>query len=139
MPIPLFTLFVPDYDPAIAFFVHTLGFTLLEDSPQGNNKRWVRVAPPSARFAAPSAAILLARASTPEQLAAVGNQAGGRVFAFLETDDFDRDYAAFRARGVTFLEPPRREPYGTVAVFLDLCGNRWDLIQPSAPSPVLSP
>jgi catechol 2,3-dioxygenase-like lactoylglutathione lyase family enzyme len=117
---------VRDYDEAIAYYTGTLGFSLLEDRPLGADKRWVRVAPPGAR----ETSLLLARASTPEQRTAVGNQAGGRVWLFLHTDDFARDYAAFRARGVTFAEAPRHEEYGTVAVFTDLYGNRWDLIGP---------
>lgn len=122
-------LVVADYDEAIAFFVGTLGFVLVEDTPMGNGKRWVRVAPPGG--GGPS--LLLARAATPEQAARVGNQTGGRVFLFLHTDDFRRDHDAFRSRGVRFVEGPRDEPYGTVAVFLDLYGNKWDLIQPRDP------
>jgi catechol 2,3-dioxygenase-like lactoylglutathione lyase family enzyme len=118
-------LVVRDYDEAIAFFTGTLGFTLLEDTPLGGGKRWVRVAP--AGSSAP--ALLLARAATPEQESRVGNQTGGRVFLFLETDDFWRDYRAFKARGVCFVEEPRRETYGQVVVFLDLYGNKWDLVE----------
>ena len=118
---------VRDYDEAIAYFTGKLGFTLLEDSAQDEGKRWVIVAPPGWS----GTSLLLARAATPEQVAAIGRQAGGRVFLFLETDDFRRDYEAMRSRGVKFLEPPRTEPYGTVAVFEDLHGNRWDLIQRS--------
>ena len=117
-------LLVRDYDEAIAFFTRALRFELLEDSPIGNDKRWVRVAPPGAA----GGALLLARAATPEQERAVGNQSGGRVFLFLETDDFARDYADMRAQGVRFTEEPRHEEYGTVVVFLDLYGNKWDLI-----------
>ncbi len=117
---------VRDYDEAIAYYTGTLGFTLLEDRRLAPDKRWVRVAPPGAR----ETSVLLARATTPPQLAAVGNQAGGRVWLFLHTDDFARDYAVFQARGVTFAEAPRHEDYGTVAVFTDLYGNRWDLIGP---------
>jgi catechol 2,3-dioxygenase-like lactoylglutathione lyase family enzyme len=117
-------LLVRDYDEAIAFFTNALGFSLIEDTDQGGGKRWVLVAPPGAETA-----LLLARAATPEQLASVGNQGGGRVFLFLHTDDFDRDYARMRAHGVRFTEEPRHEAYGTVAVFLDLYGNRWDLLQ----------
>ena len=123
-------LLVHEYDEAIAFFVGCLGFQLLEDTPLGDGKRWVRVAPPGGA----GCALLLARAATPEQAARVGDQTAGRVFLFLETDDFARDHAAMRARGVEFMEPPRHEPYGTVAVFVDLCGNRWDLVQPAAAS-----
>ena len=117
---------VRDYDEAIGFFVDRLGFTLREDTDLGDGKRWVVVAPPKQG----GAALLLARAVTPEQSAAVGAQGGGRVWLFLETDDFARDHAAFTARGVRFLEPPRDEPYGRVAVFEDLYGGRWDLIEP---------
>jgi catechol 2,3-dioxygenase-like lactoylglutathione lyase family enzyme len=121
-------LLVRDYDEALEYFVGRLGFRVLEDRVITDGKRWVLVAPPGAR----EAALLLARAVGPEQEAAVGRQGGGRVFLFLHTDDFDRDYAAMQARGVAFTEPPRQEPYGTVAVFVDLYGNRWDLIQPRA-------
>ena len=117
-------LLVRDYDEAIEFFTRALRFTLLEDSPRGNGKRWVRVAPPGGG----GTALLLARAATPEQLRAVGNQSGGRVFMFLETDDFERDYRHMQSQGVRFTEEPRDEDYGRVVVFLDLCGNRWDLI-----------
>jgi catechol 2,3-dioxygenase-like lactoylglutathione lyase family enzyme len=117
---------VHDYDEALAFFVGRLGFRVLEDTPLTPAKRWVVVAPDGAR----DAALLLARAVGPEQQAAVGRQGGGRVFLFLHTDDFARDYAAFQARGVRFVEAPRAEVYGTVVVFEDLYGNRWDLIGP---------
>jgi catechol 2,3-dioxygenase-like lactoylglutathione lyase family enzyme len=117
-------LLVRDYDEAIAFFTRALGFTLLEDSPRENGKRWVRVAPPGGV----GAALLLARAATPQQLRAVGNQSGGRVFMFLETDDFELDYRHMQSAGIRFAEEPRREDYGTVVVFLDLYGNKWDLI-----------
>ena len=121
---------VRDYDEAIAFFTGALGFALLEDTPLGGLKRWVRVAPPGG-----GCALLLARATGEEQLAVVGRQAGGRVFLFLETADFDQDHAALRSRGVRFLEEPRVEPYGKVAVFADLYGNKWDLLEPrSAPA-----
>lgn len=119
-------LLVRDYDEAIAFFVGTLGFRLLEDTPLTPTKRWVVVAPDGDG----DAALLLARAVGPEQLAAVGHQGGGRVFLFLHTDDFARDYTTWQARGVRFVEAPRDEVYGTVAVFEDLYGNRWDLIEP---------
>ncbi|HYR11847.1 MAG TPA: VOC family protein [Longimicrobium sp.] len=118
-------LLVRDYDEAIAFFTRTLRFRLVEDTPREEGKRWVLVAPPGAT----ETALLLARAATPEQLAQVGCQAGGRVFLFLRTDDFHRDYDEMRSRGVRFTEEPREEAYGTVAVFLDLYGNRWDLLQ----------
>jgi catechol 2,3-dioxygenase-like lactoylglutathione lyase family enzyme len=117
-------LLVRDYDEAIAFFTRALGFELLEDSVLGNGKRWVRVAPPGGV----GGELLLARAATPEQQRAIGNQSGGRVFLFLESDDFQRDYAHMRAHGVRFAEEPRHEEYGTVVVFLDLYGNKWDLI-----------
>ena len=119
-------LLVSDYNEAIAYYTGALGFTLVEDTDQGGGKRWVVVAPPGAS----ETRILLAQAASPEQAARVGDQAGGRVFLFLNTDDFQRDHRAFVARGVRFLETPRHEPYGTVAVFEDLYGNRWDLIQP---------
>jgi catechol 2,3-dioxygenase-like lactoylglutathione lyase family enzyme len=118
-------LVVTDYDEAIAFFTQRLGFALVEDTPVAPGKRWVTVRQPGG-----GAAILLARAATPEQAARVGDQTGGRMFLLLQTGDFWRDYAAFRDRGVRFAEAPREEPYGTVAVFLDLYGNRWDLVQP---------
>ena len=125
-------LVVRDYDEAIAWFTGTLGFTLVADDYQPEqDKRWVLVAPPGAPPGGGS--LLLARASTPEQAAFVGNQAGGRVFLFLQTDDFDRDFAALSAKGVTFVRPPAVQPYGKVAVFLDLYGNRWDLVQFAAP------
>lgn len=119
-------LVVRDYDEAIAWYTRALGFVLLEDTPMGAGKRWVRVAPAGAR----ETSLLLARATTPEQLASVCNQSGGRVFLFLHTDDFARDYAHMRSEGVHFCEEPRHEPYGTVVVFEDLYGNRWDFIEP---------
>jgi catechol 2,3-dioxygenase-like lactoylglutathione lyase family enzyme len=118
------TFLVPDYDAGIAFFVGKLGFDLVENTPLGDRKRWVVVAPKGGE-----ARLLLAAADGDAQSAAIGNQTGGRVAFFLETDDFDRDHAAFTARGVTFMEAPRREDYGTVAVFRDDFGNLWDLIQ----------
>jgi catechol 2,3-dioxygenase-like lactoylglutathione lyase family enzyme len=121
----LTALVVRDYDEAVAFFVGKLGFELREDTRLDDEKRWVVVAPPGST----ESGVLLAKAANPDQARAVGNQSGGRVFLFLATDDFNRDYEAFRARGVTFLREPRHEPYGTVAVFEDLYGNRWDLIQ----------
>jgi catechol 2,3-dioxygenase-like lactoylglutathione lyase family enzyme len=123
----LVTLLVRDYDEAIRWYVDALGFALLEDTPLTPGKRWVRVGPAGSS----GAAFLLARADTPEQEAAVGRQAGGRVGFFLATDDFARDHAAMSARGVTFAEAPRHEAYGVVAVFLDLYGNRFDLIEPA--------
>ena len=117
-------LLVREYDEAIAFFTRALRFELLEDSPLGDGKRWVRLAPAGGA----GGALLLAQAATPEQERFVGNQSGGRVFMFLETDDFARDHAHMRSQGVRFLEEPRHEDYGTVAIFLDLYGNKWDLI-----------
>ena len=117
-------LLVPDYDAGIAFYVGKLGFTLIEDTAQSETKRWVRVAPPGGETH-----LLLAKAHGPQQTSAIGNQTGGRVGFFLETDDFGRDHATMQANGVTFEETPRREPYGTVAVFRDPWGNRWDLIE----------
>jgi catechol 2,3-dioxygenase-like lactoylglutathione lyase family enzyme len=117
-------LLVNDYDEAIAYFTEKLGFGLLEDTLLEDGKRWVRVAPQGG-----GTALLLAKPATPEQAAQVGNQSAGRVFLFLQTDDFRRDYAAMRSQGVVFEEVPREETYGTVAVFRDLCGNRWDLIE----------
>ena len=117
---------VRDYGEAIAFFTNKLHFRLREDVDLGGGKRWVVVAPGASQ----GASLLLALATSPEQAAAVGRQAGGRVGLFLETDDFTRDHAAFTSRGVRFLKPPRSEPYGQVAVFEDLYGGRWDLIEP---------
>jgi catechol 2,3-dioxygenase-like lactoylglutathione lyase family enzyme len=119
-------LIVRDYDEAKDYYTRGLGFDLIEDTPLGDGKRWVLVAPPGAR----ETRLLLAKAASPEQAARIGNQAGGRVFLFLHTDDFWRDYHALRARGVAFRETPREEAYGMVAVFEDLYGNRWDLLQP---------
>ena len=123
-------LLVRDYDEAIAYFTGILGFELLEDTPLGAGKRWVLVAPPGGG----ATALLLARAVNPEQSSRIGNQTGGRVFLFLRTGDFWRDYHAMRARGVAFTEEPRRESYGMVVVFADLYGNRWDLVESAAPS-----
>ena len=125
-------LVVRDYDEAIAHYTGALGFRLVEDRPQPTasqpDKRWVLVAPPGADT--PGACrLLLAKAKNTAELAAVGHQTGGRVFLFLHTDDFWRDHRAFKARGVQFLEEPRAESYGTVAVFCDLYGNKWDLLQ----------
>ncbi|KAG9252413.1 glyoxalase family protein [Emericellopsis atlantica] len=122
------SLVVRDYDEALAFYVDKLGFTLVEDRPvPAQQKRWVTIRPPGAP--ANAATILLARASTPEQAATIGDQTGGRVFLFLETDDFERDHARFTEAGVQWARPPIKESYGTVAVFEDLYGNLWDLIQ----------
>lgn len=125
------TVVVPDYDAALDFYVGVLGFRLIEDTPIGADKRWVLVAPHGDR----GARLLLARAATAAQRDAVGAQTGGRVFLFLETDDFARDHHRFTRAGVAFLEPPRHEPYGTVAVFQDPFGNRWDLIEPRSDRP----
>jgi len=119
-------LVVRDYDEAIAFYVGALGFDLIEDSRLTDAKRWVLVAPPGSN----EARLLLAKADGAEQKTHIGNQAGGRVFLFLRTDDFQRDYAAMRGLGVRFVREPAEQPYGTVAVFEDLYGNRWDLLQP---------
>jgi catechol 2,3-dioxygenase-like lactoylglutathione lyase family enzyme len=119
------SLVVSDYDAAIGFYRDKLGFALIADTPLSGGKRWVLVAPPGG-----GARLLLARAEGAAQQARVGDQTGGRVGFFLETDDFARDHAAFSARGVKFLEARRHEPYGTVAVFEDLYGNKWDLIEP---------
>ena len=126
--IGLVTIVVRDYDEAIRFYVDALGFTLVEDTPRGG-KRWVVVSPSAAGRAITS--LLLAEAADDTQALAIGNQTGGRVAMFLETDDFERDHARMSAAGVTFLEQPRHEPYGSVVVFEDCCGNRWDLIQPA--------
>ena len=121
-------LVVRDYDEAIAWFTGKLGFTLIADEYQPEqDKRWVLVAPPGSPPG--GASLLLACASSPEQEASIGRQAGGRVFLFLRTDDFGRDYAAMRANGVAFVCEPKQAPYGTVAVFEDLYGNLWDLVQ----------
>ena len=119
------TLVVRDYDEAITFFTNVLRFQLIEDTRLTPDKRWVVVAPTGSR----GAAILLAKAATPDQAKHVGNQTGDRVSFFLETDDFWDDHRHLTANGVTFAEPPREESYGTVAVFRDLYGNKWDLIQ----------
>lgn len=121
------TLVVPDYDRAIAFYTQKLGFDLIEDTRLSDDKRWVLVAPKGSA----ETRLLLALAADDDQRAAIGNQAGGRVFLFLNTDDFDRDHQAMLDAGVTFLEAPRIEPYGKVAVFEDPFGNKWDLIEPA--------
>ncbi|MFF9125407.1 VOC family protein [Streptomyces sp. NPDC014889] len=125
--IALITLVVDDYDEAIRFYTGALGFRLAEDAPRPDGSRWVVVEPGDGT----GTALLLARAGTGLQRARVGDQTGGRVGFFLHTDDFARDHARMRAAGVTFLEEPRQEPYGRVAVFEDLYGNRWDLLQPA--------
>lgn len=123
----LVTLVVRDYDEAIAWYTQTLGFELREDTPLGGGKRWVTVAPRGGD----GTALLLAQAADERQRERVGDATGGRVAFFLHTDDFARDHAAMQARGVRFTEAPRREAYGTVAVFEDLYGNRWDLLEPA--------
>lgn len=123
--IALVTLVVRDYDEAISFFVEALRFEVIEDRPVDDGKRWVVVAPSHGT----GASLLLAQAASPEQTNRVGNQTGGRVFLFLETSDFWEDYRLMKTRGVRFAESPREEAYGTVAVFLDLYDNRWDLIE----------
>jgi catechol 2,3-dioxygenase-like lactoylglutathione lyase family enzyme len=127
----LVSLVVRDYDEALAFYVGKLGFELVEDTPvPEQGKRWVVVKPGGAS----GACLLLARASSPEQESRIGNQTGGRVFLFLYTDDFERDYAAYRSKGVEFIRGPDDQPHGRVAVFRDLYGNGWDLIQPNGNS-----
>jgi catechol 2,3-dioxygenase-like lactoylglutathione lyase family enzyme len=124
----LISVVVRDYDEAIAFYVGKLGFALLEDTCQpAQDKRWVVVSPPGAR----ECRLLLARATNDHQSSRVGDQTGGRVFLFLYTDDFWRDFNAYKASGVTFVREPKIEDYGTVAVFRDLSGNQWDLVQPT--------
>lgn len=123
----LVSLVVRDYDDALAFYVGKLGFTLIEDTPVPEQaKRWVVIAPPGAT----ESRLLLARASTSEQETRIGNQTGGRVFLFLYTDDFWRDYTRYQAAGIPFIREPKQHPYGTVAVFQDLYGNLWDLLEP---------
>ncbi|GAA3527532.1 VOC family protein [Aeromicrobium panaciterrae] len=130
MHMELVTIVVDEYDPAIEFFVEALQFELVEDSPSRTNdgrpKRWVVVRPPGAQTS-----ILLARADGDEQAAAVGNQLAGRVAFFLRVNDFEHVYTRLIERGVRFVSPPRDEPYGRVGVFLDIAGNRWDLLGPS--------
>jgi catechol 2,3-dioxygenase-like lactoylglutathione lyase family enzyme len=123
----LVAIVVRDYDEAIDFYTRVLGFTLIEDTYQPEqDKRWVVVSPSGAT----ESRILLARGSNDEQRARIGNQTGGRVFLFLHTDDFHRDYERYRAAGIEFVRPPNEQPYGTVAVFKDLYGNLWDLVEP---------
>ncbi|MBQ4820461.1 VOC family protein [Aquimarina sp. MMG016] len=119
------TLVVKDYDEAIQFYVDKLNFTLIEDTKLDNTKRWVIISPSKNN----ETSILLAQAATPEQEKAIGNQSGNRVFLFLHTDDFWKDYNHMKSKGISFLEEPRKEPYGTVVVFEDLYGNKWDLIE----------
>jgi catechol 2,3-dioxygenase-like lactoylglutathione lyase family enzyme len=123
-------LVIDDYDVAVEYYTSVLGFVLVEDTLLSPGKRWVRVSPP----ASPQTQLLLARAATDEQRTRIGNQTGGRVFLFLHTNDFERDYALYRSRGVVFIREPSRESYGTVAVFEDRYGNRWDLIEPITPA-----
>ena len=125
------SLLVRDYDEALDFYVSALGFELVEDNPLLSGQRWVVVRPPGTS----TCNLLLAQAKNAAEVAAVGQQAGGRVLLFLHTDDFERDYHAFRQRGVRFLEVPRHEAYGTVAVFEDLYGTKWDLLEPAKTSP----
>jgi len=120
-------LVVKDYDEAIKFYTEKLDFTLLEDTKLSETKRWVMVAPPRAK----ECCLLLAKAANETQMASVGNQSGGRVFLFLYTDDFERDYNQMISRGVKFVRPKKKEEYGTVAVFEDLYGNLWDIIEPN--------
>lgn len=129
--IRLVTILVRDYDEALGFYIGTLGFRLIEDTPvPAQQKRWVVVAPAGSS----SSHLLLARAVGDEQFSRIGNQTGGRVFLFLYTDDFWQDFRSFQAKGIVFVREPREEPYGTVAVFKDLYGNLWDLLQPRLPS-----
>jgi lactoylglutathione lyase len=120
------TILVRDYDEALAFYAGKLSFAVAEDTPMAGDRRWVVLAPPGSG----GTRILLAKAKNGEELSAVGRQAGGRVFLFLHTDDIARDFAEMRRRGVVFNEEPRTEAYGTVAVFEDLYGNKWDLLMP---------
>ena len=120
------SLVVNDYDEAIDFYTRKLSFTLLEDTRMSDTKRWVVIAPPGST----GCTLLLAKAASDAQKAAVGNQTGGRVFLFLHTDNFDRDYNQMQEAGIEFIESPRQEAYGKVVVFADLYGNRWDLIEP---------
>ncbi len=117
-------LVIPDYDEAIAYYCTILGFELIEDTKLSSQKRWVVVAPPGGECR-----LVLAKAANEEQKRAIGNQTGGRVFLFLNTDDFDRDYARYQKAGVEFTEEPREEPFGKVVVFKDPFGNKWDLIE----------
>jgi len=123
------TLLVRDYDEAIRYFTTTLDFRLIEDTVLAEGRRWILVIPPGDG----TTRLLLAKASTPEQEGRIGNQTGGRVFLFLHTSNFWRDYNTMKAKGVVFTEQPREEAYGTVAVFEDLYGNKWDLLEPRQP------
>ncbi|TAH06023.1 MAG: VOC family protein [Sphingobacteriales bacterium] len=124
----LISIVVKDYDEAIAFYTQQLYFTLVEDTVMSPTKRWVVVAPPGSS----GCNLLLAKAATEEQSTRIGNQTGGRVFLFLYTDNFERDYNNLLAKNITIVRPPQKEPYGTVAVFADIYGNLWDLIEPAA-------
>ncbi|MFM2364127.1 MAG: hypothetical protein RLZZ316_3029 [Bacteroidota bacterium] len=124
----LISIVVKDYDEAIAFYTQQLHFTLVEDTVMSPTKRWVVVAPPGSN----GCNLLLAKAATEEQSTRIGNQTGGRVFLFLYTDNFERDYNNLLAKNITIVRPPQKETYGTVAVFADLYGNLWDLIEPAA-------
>jgi catechol 2,3-dioxygenase-like lactoylglutathione lyase family enzyme len=131
----LISIVVREYDEAIDFYSKTLGFRLIEDTPiPAQQKRWVVVAPPGST----SSHLLLARAVCDEQSSRIGNQTGGRVFLFLYTDDFWRDFRVYKAKGVVFVREPKEEPFGTVAVFEDLYGNLWDLLQPKMPTAGMS-
>ena len=125
--IALMALVVKEYDEAIEFYTKKLNFQLIEDTPLTTTKRWVRIAPPGSS----ETCLLLARAKNKQEAKSIGNQTGGRVFLFLNTDDFWRDYPKMLAEGITFVRPPKEEPYGIVAVFEDLYGNLWDLIEPN--------
>jgi catechol 2,3-dioxygenase-like lactoylglutathione lyase family enzyme len=129
------TFLVRDYDEAATFFTEALGFRVVQDKPLNEGKRWLLVAPPGSQ----GANLLLAQAATPEQAQQIGKQGGGRVFLFLYTDSFWRDYRLMQAANVKFLESPHEEPYGTVAVFEDLYGNKWDLLQPAMESSAAQP
>ena len=124
------SILVRDYDEAVEFYTRALRFEVVEDTPLGGGRRWIVLRPPGSR----ESRVLLAKARNGEEARAVGRQAGGRVFLFLHTDDFGRDYRWMRRRGVRFMEAPRDEDYGTVAVFEDLYGNKWDLLMPRKPS-----
>jgi catechol 2,3-dioxygenase-like lactoylglutathione lyase family enzyme len=129
------SLLVKDYDEAVRFYTERLRFHVVEDTPHGLGKRWILLGLPGR----PGCLLLLAKAKNAEEASAVGRQAGGRVFLFLHTDDFERDYREMKLRGVVFCEEPRDEPYGKVAVFEDLYGNKWDLVMPSRPGAPPSP
>lgn len=126
-------LTVIDYDDAIDFYKKKIGFELIEDTKLSEEKRWVLMKPPGAN----ECHLLLAKAANEKQQKSVGNQTGGRVFLFLHTDDFWRDFKAMNEKGIEFIRPPKKEPYGTVAVFVDLYGNKWDLVEPADKSPFL--